>query len=146
MTIFYNQPSDLNELSRINEFNFPIEFFLKDNAPVKHNATPSTSKARLDLIQHDNSYEARVDLAGYKKEQLEISIHDHKISVKASKPAEEESKKSDEQRYLISEINSAPSISRTWRLPEHITEDNIHAAYDNGLLTLRYSRHAPESE
>ncbi|TIA85964.1 hypothetical protein E3P81_04153, partial [Wallemia ichthyophaga] len=87
----------------------------------------------------------RVDLAGYKKEQLEISIHDHKISVKASKPAEE-SKKSDEQRYLISELNSTPSISRTWRLPEHVTEDNIHAAYDNGLLTLRYSRHAPESE
>lgn len=100
------------------------------------------------MIQYDNSYEARLDLAGYKKDELDISIHDHKVTVKGTKAAEisEKSEKSEVFNYVINERNSAPSTSRTWKLPEHITEDNIHAAYDNGLLTLRYSRHAPESE
>nr|CAD48848.1 putative small heat shock protein [Bemisia tabaci] len=137
MTIFYNEPR---------EFNFPIEFFFDGETPAKRNCMPSTSRARLDLIEHESSYEARVELAGYKKEEIELSIHDHKLTVKATKPAEQTNEKTEKPRYLINERNTASTTSRTWKLPEHITEDNIHAAYDNGLLTLRYSRHAPESE
>ncbi|TIB17528.1 hypothetical protein E3P92_01069 [Wallemia ichthyophaga] len=139
MTIFYNQPS---------ERNFPLDFFFTENAPVKRNSTPSTSKARLDLIQYGNSYEARVDLAGCKKEEVDISIHDHGITVKATKPVEQKSEenKSEKSHCVINERSPSTPLSRTWKLPEHITEDNIHAAYENGLLTLRYSRHPPESE
>ncbi|TIC10783.1 hypothetical protein E3Q13_04461, partial [Wallemia mellicola] len=72
MTIFYNQPSN---------FEFPIEFFIEEAVPRKHvNTAPSTSKPRLDLLEYENSYEARLNLAGYKKEELDISIHDHKIT------------------------------------------------------------------
>ena len=136
MTIFYNQPSN---------FEFPIEFFIEEVAPRKHvNTAPSTSKPRLDLLEYENSYEARLNLAGYKKEELDISIHDHKITVKATHPAEED--KDNGFSYLINESRSSSIASRTWKLPEHVTEDNIHASYTDGLLTLRYSRHAPESE
>ncbi|TIB67748.1 hypothetical protein E3Q06_04132, partial [Wallemia mellicola] len=86
----------------------------------------------------------RLNLAGYKKEELDISIHDHKITVKATHQAKED--KDNEFSYLINESRSSPIASRTWKLPEHVTEDNIHASYTDGLLTLRYSRHAPESE
>ena len=84
-----------------------------------------------------------MDLSGYKKEEIDLSIHDHKLTVKATKPADTVAEK---PRYLINERSASATTSRTWQLPEHITEDNIHAAYENGLLTLRYSRHAPKSQ
>ncbi|TIA87091.1 hypothetical protein E3P99_03398 [Wallemia hederae] len=138
MTIFYNDPRELN---------LPVGFFLADATAAKDESRSSTSSAsaRLDLIQHDSSYEARVDLAGYKKEEIDLSIHDHKLTVKASKAAEDKGVM-EKSRYLINERSAATTAHRSWQLPEHITEDNIHAAYNNGLLTLRYSRHAPESQ
>ncbi|TIA84447.1 hypothetical protein E3P99_04126 [Wallemia hederae] len=139
MTIFYNDAREPRQ------FNFPIEFFFEEEMPAKH-STPSTSTARLDLIQHDSSYEARVDLAVYKKDEIDLSIHDHKLTVKASKASKPADATTEKPRYLINERSAAATASRTWKLPEHITEDNIHAAFENGLLTLRYSRHAPESQ
>ncbi|TIC12660.1 hypothetical protein E3Q15_02242 [Wallemia mellicola] len=127
MTIFYNQPSN---------FEFPIDSSLRklhqENTLMQHLRHPNLASI------------SRLNLAGYKKEELDISIHDHKITVKASHPAEEN--KDNKFNYLINESRSSPAASRTWKIPEHVTQDNIHAAYTDGLLTLRYSRHAPESE
>lgn len=135
-SIFCNQPKD---------FGFPIELLIEEAAPRKHiNSTLSTHKPHLDLLEYENSYEARLNLAGYKKEELDISIHSHKITVKATHPTEEN--QDNKFSYLINECRSSPTVSRTWKIPEHVTEDNIHASYTDGLLTLRYSRHAPESE
>ena len=50
-------------------------------------------------------------------------------------------------KYVINERNDDNlNAIRTWKLPEHITESTIEASFNNGLLTLSYSKHAPESE
>ncbi|TIA89036.1 hypothetical protein E3P99_02297 [Wallemia hederae] len=147
MTIFYdqvygNQPQvDLDGV-----FDLPIELFLGGQEPAKRSrrSPKQISRPALDIIEHDDAYEAKLNLAGYKKEELDISIHDHAIKVRTTRQRETEQGKT-QVNYLINELDRSLNTERSWKLPAHISENDISASFQDGLLTLSYSKHAPST-
>lgn len=105
--------------------------------------TPTDSLTSLDIIEHDETYEAKLNLAGYKKEELDLSIHDHTLTVKTMRQQEQEQEQSQSKgTYLVNELGRSLNMTRSWKLPEHISENDITASFEDGLLRLFYSKHA----
>lgn len=82
-----------------------------------------------DIIETDDSIIVRVDLAGIKKENIDLNLTETKLRVRA-----------DFEDELVGEIrgnNRRPTlIRRTVRFPKKVCPEEAEAKFENGLLTV----------
>jgi HSP20 family molecular chaperone IbpA len=84
---------------------------------------------RLEDETKDGIYEVRAELPGVDPaEDVEISVLDGKLTIKAERTQTSESNGRSEFSY--------GSFARTVSLPSGSDEDDIHAVYDRGILTV----------
>lgn len=92
----------------------------------------------VDAVDKDDSYEIRVELPGVSEKDVEVSVENNTLTIKGEKRSEQEEK---DKNYYFSERRYG-SFQRSFRLPEDVSDDKIHANYKDGVLTL----HLPKSE
>lgn len=92
-------------------------------------------RVAFDLVLMDNRYQYRVELPGFKKENIQIALDEGHLVVRAKHEASEE-------KFLIKERNYV-SLSRELPLPEDADTNSIEASYDNGLLLVTAQKSAP---
>jgi HSP20 family protein len=82
----------------------------------------------------ETSKEFKVELSapGFKKEDFKVEIEDDALVISAEREEENEDEKKDYKRREF----SYSSFSRSFQLPENISEDKINAKYDNGMLRI----------
>ncbi len=90
---------------------------------------------RTDITEKENEYLFEIDMAGYSKENISLSLEKGYLTVSAKDAREEESK---EKGYIRRERISG-SCSRTYYVGD-ITENDIKAKYEQGVLTLTVSK------
>ncbi|RDZ65798.1 heat-shock protein Hsp20 [Haloferax sp. Atlit-12N] len=86
----------------------------------------------IDVTDHDGEIVVTVDLPGYEKEDISLSVANRTLTVEATREM------SDEQadgEYLRRERRHE-SARRTIRLPETVDEDGASASYHNGVLMV----------
>lgn len=93
---------------------------------------------RTDIKETDTSYELDMELPGYAKNEIKISLENGYLTVNASKQKKEESGK----KYLRREISE--STSRSYYVGTDVTHEQIKAKFDNGMLTLSVPKSAPK--
>lgn len=86
----------------------------------------------LDIIEESDDLSIRASLPGVNPDNIDISIEDRVLSIKAKTKAEEERK---EGGYLMKE-RRAGSFHRSVRLPDTVDTDKAKTLYDNGVLTV----------
>jgi HSP20 family protein len=96
----------------------------------------SANLAAVDLYEDNNELVAKVELPGLDKDDIDVSISDHTLTVKAEKKQEEEIK--DKNYYRVERSHGA--IRRSVELPADVETENIKAIYKNGLLEIRMPR------
>lgn len=101
------------------------------NAPME---TFEKSLPKVDIIDHDKEIEVQAALPGVKKEDVDISIHNQLLTIKASHKTEKQEKK-DEGRYFRREISSG-EFQRTVALPDSVDSENVKASFENGILKV----------
>ena len=79
-------------------------------------------------------YEVAVDLPGFKKDEIQLELNDGYLTISAEKGLDKEEK--DKKDKYIRRERYAGSMSRTFYVGESVTENDIHAKYENGILTL----------
>lgn len=89
---------------------------------------------RTDIRKKDGSYMLDVELPGYKKEDIKISLYNGNLTISAEhhETAEEKDAKGDvlrQERYF-------GSTSRTFYVGDAIKDTDVHASYNEGVLTL----------
>lgn len=89
---------------------------------------------RTDIRKKDGSYMLDVELPGYKKEDIKISLYNGNLTISAEhhETAEEKDAKGDvlrQERYF-------GSTSRTFYVGDAIKDTDVHASYNDGVLTL----------
>jgi HSP20 family protein len=87
----------------------------------------------MDVYRDKGDLIVRAELPGIKKKDMEISLEDDVLTIKAEKIHEETPE--DAERY-ISERRFG-SYSRKVTLPFPVDEEKITATYKNGLLEMR---------
>lgn len=86
----------------------------------------------VDVLDRDEEYEVTVDLPGFEKEDVEVTLADNTLSVSANREAETEESDGD---YVRRE-RRRESVDRSVSLPEPVDQDDVDATLSNGVLTV----------
>jgi len=86
----------------------------------------------IDVVQKPEEIIVKASLPGVKPEDIEITVEDNVLTLKAESTKESESQ---ESGYLIRERSSG-TFYRALRLPESVDTDKITPIYEHGVLTI----------
>ena len=100
------------------------------NIPVFRNET----LMKTDIYEKDGSYVLKMDLPGYRKEDIQISLHNGNLSVSATRNTTNEEK--DDQGNILRQERFAGTASRTFYVGKQITDQDVKASFEDGILTL----------
>lgn len=120
-----------NYLLRNNDFDFVNDDFLHDffgysqEKEFKH-------LMKTDVVENENDFSISIDLPGYCKEDIKISVEKGYLIVEGRKETKEEEKK---EKYLRRE-RFYGTVSRTYYLGDKIKEEDIKANFKDGVLNI----------
>jgi HSP20 family protein len=86
----------------------------------------------LDISELDGKLVVRANLPGYNRQEIDVQIHKGVLTIRAERTQESEVK---DERYHRRERRFG-SVSRSIALPGNITDENVEATYESGVLTL----------
>jgi molecular chaperone IbpA len=126
---------DINKfLNDPNRFGIGMDEWIRRFATV-HESTPNFPP--YNLIQESSTqYTLEIALAGYKKEDIEVSTEWNKLFVECKKSE-------DESEYLHNGI-AKRAFTRTWTLSDDVEIGDV--TFENGLLTITLNRIIPEHQ
>lgn len=87
-----------------------------------------------DVKETDQGYELDIDLPGFKKEDVKAQLKDGYLNISATTNVNND-EKDDNGKYIRKERFSG-SVSRSFYVGENITEQDIHAKFEDGILKL----------
>ena len=89
---------------------------------------------RTDVVEKDDHYELNVDLPGYKKEDIELSLDQGYLKISAKKDQNTEEK--NKEGKVIRRERYSGSMARSFYVGDDITEEDVQAKFENGVLTV----------
>ena len=89
---------------------------------------------KTDVKETDQGYEVLIDLPGFKKDELSVDLKDGYITISASKGLDKDEK--DKKGNFIRQERYAGSMTRSFYVGKHITQEDVHAKYEDGVLKL----------
>ncbi len=114
------------------DFPFEDEFFGKKNPLYgKH----SKNMMKTDVRETDSGYEVDIDLPGFTKDEINAQLKDGYLTISAAKGLDKDEKDKKTGNYIRRE-RYAGSMSRSFYVGDAITENDIHAKFENGILEL----------
>ncbi|MGN1377187.1 MAG: Hsp20/alpha crystallin family protein [Dorea sp.] len=90
---------------------------------------------KTDVKETDDEYEVDMDLPGFKKDEITMQLKDGYLTVSAAKGLNKD-EKDKEGRYVRRE-RYAGNVSRSFYVGENLTEKDIRAKYENGILSFK---------
>jgi HSP20 family protein len=87
----------------------------------------------VDLFEEKDEIVVKAELPGIDKDQIEVNVTDHQLTIKGEKKKEEEIKEKDYYRCE----RSYGSFLRTLELPKDVHADKVKAVFKNGVLEVR---------
>lgn len=88
---------------------------------------------RSDVKELDNEYEFKIDMPGYKKENIKVSLNEGYLTVEADNAIEKNEEK--KEKFLHKE-RFYGHVCRTFYVGEDIDEEGIKAKFEDGVLEL----------
>ena len=89
---------------------------------------------KTDVKETDDSYEVDIDLPGFKKDEINAKLENGYLTISAAKGLDKD--ETDKKGKYIRKERYAGSMSRSFYVGESITQDDIKAKYESGILRL----------
>ena len=94
----------------------------------------ASHEMKTDVHEHEDHYEVDVDLPGFKKDEITVGLENGYLTISAAKGLDEDQKTPEGK--LIRQERWAGTMQRSFYVGEALTEEDITAKYENGVLTL----------
>ena len=104
--------------------------FFREPAPFRRQ---EASIMKTDVKELKDKFEITIDLPGYEKENLDMSIEDGYLTIHAKMNKENEEK---EEGKFVRKERFYGECSRSFYVGEDITEEDIKASFKNGTLKI----------
>ena len=125
--------------------NFVEDFFDDFNRPVKSNKGLALNNImKTDVVENENGYEISIDLPGYKKEDVTAELKDGYMTISAESKKETENRDAN-GRYIRRE-RFVGSCSRTFYVGDAVTEEDIKARFEDGVLKVSVPKKVVQPE
>ena len=102
----------------------------------------ASHEMKTDVRETDSGYEVDIDLPGFKKDEINIQLDNGYLSISAAKGLDKDEQ--DKEGKYIRKERYAGSMSRSFYVGNAITQDDIKAKYENGILRLSVPKKAAE--
>ena len=113
-------------------------FSLAESLFDMHDAYKTKSRHATDVTDEGDSYLIAIELPGYKKEEIEVSLETKYLTITA-KPEKAEGEV--EKKYLSRERVHG-EFSRTYTV-QNVDESGIRVAYESGVLMITLPKKKP---
>ena len=87
-----------------------------------------------DVKETENGYEVDIDLPGFKKDEISIELENGYLTVSAAKGLDKDEE--DKKGKYIRKERYAGAMQRSFYVGENLTQEDIKAKYENGILRL----------
>ena len=98
---------------------------------------------KTDIREKDGLYLMTMDLPGFDKDNIKIELKNGYLTVTAEQNEEKEENEAEKGGYVVRERNYG-SCSRSFYVGDHVTENDVKAAYKDGALHLSFPKEAPK--
>jgi len=117
----------------------------QSQAVQRHGGNDDVQRAlrpRMDLHEDTtaNTVTATFELPGIRKEDVNIDVHNGRLTVAAESKISESHER---DGYAIRERRFG-KIARTLQLPQGVKESEVKASMENGILTVTFPKTTPE--
>lgn len=93
---------------------------------------------KTDVRETEQGYEVAIDLPGFKKEEVNAKLENGYLTISAARGLDRDEQDKD-GRYIRRE-RYAGSMSRSFYVGENITQNDIRARFEDGILRLSVPR------
>ena len=97
---------------------------------------------KTDIVEKDGNYELCMELAGVKKEDIQMELKDGYLKVTANHGSSKEDK--DDQGRVVRKERVSGSYSRSFYVGENVRQEDVKATFDNGELKITVPKDAPK--
>ena len=115
----------------MNDFTFPAFPNVEKKLYGKH----ARNLMKTDVKDTDTGYEVDVDLAGFKKDEIQIELEKGFLTVTAAKGLDKDEKEKDSGHYIRKE-RYAGACQRSFYVGEDIEQEDVKAEFKHGILKL----------
>ena len=89
---------------------------------------------KADVRETDEGYEVDIDLPGFKKDEIQLELNNGYLTISAEKSLEKDSE--NKKGKMLRQERYAGVMQRSFYVGEHITEEDVKASYESGVLHL----------
>ena len=89
---------------------------------------------KTDVKETETGYEVDIDLPGFKKDEINAKLDNGYLTISAAKGLDKDEQ--DKNGKYIRRERYAGSMSRSFYVGEGVTEEDIKAKYEDGILRL----------
>ena len=114
----------------MNDFAFPAFEDVDKELYGKH----AKNLMKTDVKDTENGYEVDIDLPGFKKDEIKIKLENGTLTINAAKGLDKDEK--DKEGKYVRRERYAGSMSRSFYVGDHVTVEDIHPKYENGILSF----------
>ena len=115
------------------DFDFPT-FRDMDRTERKLYGKNTDRLMKTDVHESEDHYEVDIDLPGFKKDEINLELHEGYLTVSAAKGLDQE--ENDKKGKLIRQERFAGAMQRTFYVGKELNTEDIKAKFEHGVLTL----------
>lgn len=123
----------MNNLTNRNRYNL-VDPFFDDFFNDERNQYGQMMKT--DITDHGDHYEMKIELPDVKKEDIHLSLEDGYLTIHATFNRKEH----EEYHKVIRRERFSGSYERSFNVGSNISESDIKAKLENGILTLQIKK------
>lgn len=97
---------------------------------------------RTDIKETEQGYELDIDLPGFKKENIQLELKEGYLTINAQRSSDADQK--DQDGKYVRRERYYGSMSRSFYVGENVSEEEIHAKFEDGILKLAVPKNEPK--
>lgn len=113
-----------------------------DDFMINRGARSVQNVMKTDIKETDDSYELKIEMPGYRKEDVKAQLKDGYLTISAETDNSSE-EKNEEGKYIRRERYTG-AVSRSFFVGKDLTEEDIRARFENGILHIALPKEAPK--
>lgn len=113
-----------------------------DDFMMNRGARSVQNVMKTDIKETDDSYELKIEMPGYRKEDVKAQLKDGYLTISAETDNSSE-EKNEEGKYIRRERYTG-AVSRSFFVGKDLTEEDIRARFENGILHIALPKEAPK--
>ena len=103
----------------------------------------ASREMKTDVREHEDHYEMHIDLPGFSKDEITLTLENGYLTIAAAKGLDVD--KENKKGRIIRQERYAGAMQRGFYVGEGITEEDIKAKYEHGVLSLTIpKKNAPQ--